>query len=42
MPTSFVITAGLEDAEYHAFLTRYKELSKQVFYKEHVPQKHCT
>ena len=41
IPTSFIIAAGLEDTEYHNFITRVKDLSKKDYQKESVPAKHC-
>jgi len=40
-PTSFLITAGVEDTEYSNFVARYREIVRQSFHKESIPQKHC-
>jgi len=40
-PTSFLLTAGVEDSEYANFVARYREIVKQSFTKESIPQKHC-
>lgn len=40
-PTSFIITAGLEDHEYSQFIARFKDFEKQDFSKESIPRKHC-
>lgn len=40
-PTSFLITAGIEDNEYAAFVARYRDIVKGSLAKESIPQKHC-
>jgi hypothetical protein len=41
IPTSFIISAGNEDAEYLAFLAKFKDIAKGSLIKECVPPKHC-
>ncbi len=40
-PSSFIIEANVEDENYFALLQRFKEMSQQIYFKEHVPDKHC-
>jgi hypothetical protein len=40
-PTSFLLTAGVDDSEYTNFVTRYRDIVKQSFSKECIPAKHC-
>ena len=42
MATSYIITAGhMEESEYSSFYSRYHELERNVYSKEHMPKKHC-
>jgi hypothetical protein len=41
MPTSFLLTAGVQDHEYLGMIERFKEIEAGNFYKERMPQKHC-
>ena len=41
-PTTYILTAGVDNSEYISFMTRYKEISRGFFSKERVPMKHCT
>lgn len=40
-PTTFLITAGVEDSEFLNFKSRFEEIAKGNFSKEHLPEKHC-
>lgn len=40
-PTSFLLTAGVDDNEYANFVARYRDIVKQSFTKECIPAKHC-
>lgn len=40
-PTTFIITAQVEDLEYHSLISRYKELENNLSPKERIPAKHC-
>jgi len=42
MPTSFIITAGVDDHEYSVFASRFKELEKNNSLYEKLPEKHCS
>ena len=39
--TSYILEVGKQDEEYLSFIQRYKELSQKLYWKEHVPGKHC-
>jgi len=41
IPTSFLITAGVEDHEHSMFVSRYKDLERQIPDREKTPLKHC-
>lgn len=41
IPTSFLITAGVEDHEHSLFVSRYKDLERQIPDREKTPLKHC-
>jgi len=41
-PTSFIIVSGNQDADYQAFLQRFKEIEKSYYAREKVPAKHCS
>lgn len=40
-PTTFILSAGVENSEYTGFVTRFRDISKGFFQKEHLPEKHC-
>ena len=43
MPTTFIVGLKKDDNyEYLELLQRYQEISQGIFYKEKVPEKHCT
>lgn len=41
MATTFVLTAGSEDAQHYAFEKRFKQIALGNFSRQHVPSKHC-
>ena len=42
MATSYIIEVGNENEEYFYFTQRYKEISQNIYEREHLPGKHCT
>ena len=40
-PTSYVVSANLDDADYYDFKKRYADLAKGFCMDERVPNKHC-
>jgi hypothetical protein len=42
IPTSFIITAQVEDEEFRLLTTRFNEIQNGFYYKEKLPAKHCS
>jgi hypothetical protein len=42
MATSFIVVSNSQEADYHAFVQRFKELEKGFYGRESMPGKHCT
>ena len=41
IPTSYIITAQVEDIEYRQFHTRFNDIERGYCNKEKLPMKHC-